>query len=185
MRQILFIVLISFSLSLFAAGKIYKKVNPDGSVEFSDMPFATGGKAIKLKLVPSVKLKSLTPMAHSASTAPAKKPFRYDSIRILSPLDNEAIRSNNGNLSISGELTPGLQSNLKHHIQWLLDGKSIPGASSLRLNLKNVSRGTHQLQLRVLDILGEVVIRSPTISFHLLRVRLGKSNIYAPTPVAP
>lgn len=186
MRQILFILLVSLSLSLFAATKIYKKVNPDGSVAFSDVPFAVGGKPIKLKPLPSVKLGPVPVGTHSAPAASTRpKPFQYKTIRIVSPLDNEAIRSNNGDLSVSGELKPGLQSNRKHHIQWLLDGKTISGANSLKLNLKNVARGTHRLQLNVVNTKGNALIQSPTISFHILRVRLGKENRYAPTPVAP
>ncbi len=185
MRQIVFILFISLSLSLFAATKVYKKVNPDGSVEYSDVPFAEGGKPLKLKPLPSVSFTPLAPpRTHSAPAAPAK-PFQYESIRILSPQDDEAIRSNNGNLSLRGELRPGLQSNLEHHLEWLLDGKVMPGVSSLNPSLKNLDRGTHQLQLRVVNFKGEAVIQSPTISFHILRVRLGRENIYAPTPVAP
>ncbi|VAX13265.1 hypothetical protein MNBD_GAMMA24-1116 [hydrothermal vent metagenome] len=184
MRRILFILFISLSLSLVAATKVYKKVNPDGSVAYSDVPFAEGGEVIKLKPLPTVSLPPLTPNAQPAPAAPAK-PFQYESVRILFPADDEAIRSNNGNISFRGEIKPGLQSNLEHHIEWLLDGKPIPGASGLNPNLKNLDRGTHQLQLRVVNFDGKAVIQTPVISFHILRVRLGKQNIYAPTPVAP
>ncbi|HEB85611.1 MAG TPA: DUF4124 domain-containing protein [Gammaproteobacteria bacterium] len=180
MRPILFILFISLSLSLFAASKIYKKVNPDGSVEYSDVPLVPGAKPIKLKPLPTVNMTPVAP-AHprSSSHAPATKPFRYESIRILSPQADEAIRSNNGNLRIKGELTPSLQSNLKHHLQWQMDGKILAGANSLNLNLKNLDRGTHKLQLRVLNANGKVVIRTPTISFHILRVALGAGNTLA------
>ncbi len=178
MRPILFILFISLSLSLFAASKIYKKVNPDGSVEYSDVPLVPGAKPIKLKPLPTVKLTPVAVPTHPSASAPVK-PFRYESIRILSPQADEAIRSNNGNLSIKGELTPSLQSNLKHHLQWRMDGKILPGANSLNLNLKNLDRGTHKLQLRVLNANGKIMIRTPTISFHILRVALGAGNTLA------
>ncbi|HEB56233.1 MAG TPA: DUF4124 domain-containing protein [Gammaproteobacteria bacterium] len=183
MRQILFILFISLSLSLYAATKVYKKVNPDGSVEYSDVPFAEGGKAIKLKPLPTVSLPPLAP-ARLPPPAPVK-PFQYESIRILSPRNDEAIRSNNGNLSIKGELIPGLQSKRKHHIEWLLDGKIVPGANGLNLNLKNLDRGTHQLQLRVLNANHEAMIQTPVISFHILRVALGAENTLAPALSTP
>ena len=125
------------------------------------------------------------PISVSQSTAATAKPFKYESIRILSPQDDEGIRSNNGDFTAKGELLPPLRPDLEHHIQWLLDGKEVPDANGLTLNLKNVDRGTHQLQLRVIDFDGKVVIESPTLSFHILRVRLGRENIYAPTPFAP
>ncbi len=183
MRQILFILLISLSLSLFAATKIYKKVNSDGSVEYSDVPFDAEAKPLKLKPLPSINLKPLAP-ASPPPPVPVK-PFQYESIRIVSPRNDEALRSNNGNLSIRGELIPSLQSKLEHHLQWLLDAKAVPGANSLNLDLKNLDRGTHQLQLRVLNADGEAVIQTPVISFHILRVALGAGNTLAPSPAAP
>lgn len=183
MRQILFIVLVSLSFSLFAASKIYKKIDPDGSVEYSDVPFDAGSKPIKLKPLPTVNLTPPGP-ALSPSPAPAR-PFQYKSIRIISPLADEAIRTNNGNISVKAELKPPLQSRLKHHIQWQLDGKIMTGANSLKLNLKNLDRGTHRLQLRVINSHDETVIRTTTISFHILRVALGAGNTLARPPVAP
>jgi len=185
MRQILFILFISLSLSLSAASKVYKKVNPDGSVEYSDVPQDETAEPIKLKPLQSISLPPLVPAPVSQSTAATAKPFKYESIRILSPQDDEGIRSNNGDFTAKGELLPPLQPDLEHHLQWLLDGKEVPNANGLTLNLKNVDRGTHQLQLRVIDFDGKVAIETPVISFHILRVSLGGENIYAPTPVAP
>ncbi len=186
MRQILFILFISLSLSLSAASKVYKKVNPDGSVEYSDVPQDDAAEPIKLTPLQSINLTPLAPAPASQSAPPAPvKPFKYESIRILSPQDDEGIRSNNGDFTAKGELSPVLQPDLEHHIQWLLDGKEVPDAKGLTLTLKNMDRGTHRLQLRVLDFDGKSVIETPTISFHILRVSLGGENIYAPTPVAP
>jgi len=184
MRQILFILFISLSLSLSAASKVYKKVNPDGSVEYSDVPQDETARPIKLKPLQSISLPPLPAATSKPAPAPAK-PFKYESIRITSPQDDEGIRSNNGDFTAKGELSPSLQPDLEHRIQWLLDGKELPDANGLILNLKNVDRGTHQLQLRVIDFDGKAVIESPTISFHILRVGLGRENIYAPTPFAP
>ncbi len=185
MRQILFILFISLSLSLSAASKVYKKVNPDGSVEYSDVPLDDAAEPIKLKPLQSITLSPLAPTQASQPASPAAKPFKYERIRIVSPQDDEGIRSNNGDFTAKGELLPSLQSDLEHHIQWLLDGREVPDAKGLTLTLKNVDRGTHRLQLRVIDFGGKVVIETPTISFHILRVSLGRENIYAPTPVAP
>ncbi len=170
MRFFYLLLLISLSFSSPAA-KVYKKVNPDGSVEYSDVPQDEAAEPIKLKPIQSITLPPLPKT--SAAPAPAPKPFRYESIRIVSPKDDEGIRSNNGDFTARGELKPGLQSEQEHHIQWLLDGKVVSGADSLTLNLKNLDRGTHQLQLRVVNFDGKVEIETPSISFHILRVALG------------
>ncbi len=172
MRLLLFILFISLSFSS-SAGKVYKKVNPDGSVEYSDVPQDATSEPIKLKPIQSITLPPLPKTTASPSSAPTVKPFKYENINITSPKDDEGIRSNNGDFTASGSLTPGLQSDQEHHIQWLLDGKPVPGASSLTLSLKNLDRGTHQLQLRVVNFSGKAEIETSTISFHILRVAGG------------
>jgi len=166
MRLLIFILFISLSFSTSAA-KVYKKVNPDGSVEYSDIPQNEADEPIKLKPVQTI---TLPPLPKTSSSTPKPTVVKYESISIISPKDDEGIRSNNGDFIAKGELIPGLQRDQEHHIQWLLDGKDVPAAKSLTLSLKNLDRGTHQLQLRVLNFDGEVEIETPTISFHILRV---------------
>jgi len=184
MRPLLLILFISLSLSAVAAPKVYKKVNPDGSVEYSDVPQDETAEPIKLKPLQSITLPPLPATSSQPAPVEKEKPFKYKSIRIISPQDDEPIRSNNGDFTANAELTPGLQSDLEHHLQWFMDGKALPGANSLTLNLKNVDRGTHQLQLRVIDFDNRTVIETPSISFHILRVSLGGENSYAPAPAS-
>ena len=167
MQPLLFILFISLSFSASAA-KVYKKVNPDGSVEYSDTPQNEADEPIKLKPVQTITLPPLPTASPPKSVKP--KAFKYERISIVSPKDDEGIRSNNGDFTAKGELIPGLQRDQEHHIQWLLDGKDVPGANGLTLNLKNLDRGTHQLQLRVINFDGKAEIETPTISFHILRV---------------
>ncbi len=173
MRPLLFIIFISLSFSLSAAPKIYKKVNPDGSVEYSDIPYDAEAEPIKLKPLQSITLPPIPKTSPGKTTPAPAKALKYESINILSPKDDEGIRSNNGDFTAKGQLTPSLQSDQEHHIQWLLDGKEVPAANGLTLSLKNLDRGTHQLQLRVVNFDGKVEIETSTISFHILRVAGG------------
>ena len=184
MRPLLFIVFICLSVSLSAAPKVYKKVNPDGSVEYSDIPYDAEAEPIKLKPLQSITLPPIPKTSPGNATPAPAKAFKYESINILSPKDDEGIRSNNGDFTARGELTPTLQREQEHHIQWLLDGKEVPGANSLTLSLKNLDRGTHQLQLRVVNFDGKVEIETATISFHILRVALGGGSPSV-APAAP
>jgi len=169
MHPLLFILFISLSFSVSAA-KVYKKVNPDGSIEYSDTPQNEADEPIKLKPVQTITLPPL-PKTSASTPKPVKpKVFKYENISIVSPKDDEGIRSNNGDFTARGELSPALQTDQEHHIQWLLDGKEVTGAIGLTLSLKNLDRGTHQLQLRVVNFNGKAEIETPTISFHILRV---------------
>ncbi len=179
MRLLIFILFISLSFSASAAAKVYKKVNPDGSVEYSDRPQDEADEPIKLKPVQTITLPPIPKTTASPPSAATTKPFKYETISITAPKDDEGIRSNNGDFVARGDLSPRLQSDQEHHIQWLLDGREVPGATGLTLSLKNLDRGTHQLQLRVVNFDGGVEIQTPTISFHILRVA-GGGGVPAP-----
>lgn len=170
MRFFVFFLILGLSFCVSAA-TVYKKVNPDGSVEYSDVPPDDSAKPMKLKPIQSITLPKPPPA--SPPPPPEPKPFQYESIRILSPADDEAIRSNNGDFSARAELKPGLREEQEHRLEWLLDGKPVANARGLTLSLKNMDRGTHKLQLRVADFNGKTVIQTPVITFHILRVALG------------
>ena len=106
--------------------------------------------------------------AESAVAANGMKPGPYTAAVIVSPANDSALRSNAGNLTVSGQIDPGLHGG--HRVQLLLDGvpQSGPGRL-LQFSLENIDRGTHRLELRIVDEAGEVVFTGAPGTVHLLR----------------
>ena len=180
MRLITITILVLFALPSSAG--IYKWVDSDGNVHYSDQPSA-GATEIKLR-----KATVYTPPAppasqESASGTPkpetgAKPVNPYQSIAIVGPEDDETIRSNDGQLQISIELKPGLKPN--HKIRVYLDGNQALGElDTTQITLSNVDRGTHNLSVAVVDDKAQELLRSDSITFHLLRI----SAVPRPTPL--
>ena len=143
------------------AETVYKKTNPDGSVEFTD----TGSKdseEVKIR-----KPTSFSPPRLPKLGLPVKKlrpTFNYD-ITISKPAE-DAVIINKADVTVTIALQPSLVGG--HQIRYELAGQSIVSQSS-SATFKNVSRGTHSLIVSIIDKKGEVV--SPIISrnFHMKR----------------
>lgn len=92
----------------------------------------------------------------------------YLSARILFPGQDEALRSNGGEVWVEARVAPALRP--QHRVQLLLDGAATgPPQVASRFRLIDLHRGAHGLQLRVVDAAGEVLFVGQPSEFHLLR----------------
>ena len=190
MRLVILLLALALALPLAAQEKIYKKVNPDGSVEYSDKPIE-GGTLMTVPKGTVVTLPRPSDLKAAETTADRKAKDRkqteehaatYTRFEILRPKDDEAIRSNSGDLTAQLALEPGIVEG--DRLRWKLDGKPIEGAGSLILILHNVDRGTHTLQAEIIDANGKVVKSTPVVTFHLLRYAGGPVPL-GQTPSTP
>jgi len=164
-------------LAIPVAGQVYRSVNPDGSVEYSDQP-APGARPVELPPLPTVSPAQL-PTPRSVAR-PAEEGAAYRRLAVTSPVADEGVRANDGNVVVSLALDPPLGSG--HGIVLMLDGQQVGDpVTSLSLGLPNLDRGTHQVAAAVVDASGKRLITSAPVTFHVLRVHVGGRNP-APPP---
>lgn len=183
---ILYLSLVLFSTHIVAADKVYKKVNPDGTVEFTDQP-SSDAEEVPVSEVPTIKIKPAPPIPTTRFDLQQKeKPqvFSYKQVVITSPANDETIRDNAGNITIQGSVSPALRQELGHQLRWTMDGEVLE-QQGLILRLTNVDRGTHTVQLEVIDGEGEVLASSQPVTFHLRRVFISTPANPAPNFPAP
>ncbi len=156
-----------FSLSATAA--VYMERDAEGNVTFTDRPSSEDAKPIKLN-PPSTYQAPAIPRARSNGQSSAQDAAAevYQSISISQPADDSPVRENSGNLEVNIDLTPALKPG--HHIILLMDGEPVAEGRATTLRLQNVDRGTHTLQAQVVDDSGNVIITSPSTTFHMLRI---------------
>jgi hypothetical protein len=166
MRCLSAIVLLA--LCIGANAQVYKIVDKNGNVIFSDKP-APGAKEIYVPPVQTYsvpKPKVATPAA-AASKKPANAPVSYK-IAISSPADDETVRQNEGDLAISVRIEPDLREPDK--IEFLMDGKAIGKPSSETSTVvKLVPRGTHTIGARIIGGRGAVRATAAPITVHMKR----------------
>lgn len=165
MTRLIFIFCLFFASA--AQATIYRWVNAQGNVVFSDTP-PPKGLAQRLQLknnLDTIQIPQGSPTTQSGGQAIAAK--SYQSLAITSPANNQTIRANNGDINVSLSLMPSLKSG--DQIRLFMDGAQVYSGSSTQIPLGNIDRGTHTLYAVVESQNGNIAIRSAGISFTLHR----------------
>ncbi len=163
-RLIIFFLVIFFAASVNSE-TVYKTVDEDGNIIFTDKP-SEGSEEIKLKKLQTIK--NPNPAKYKPTPKPTIKnqDTRYGTFLIANPADGSGLRSNAGNITISVSLEPPLRSG--HQIVITLDGKEVSNGSASSASVQNVERGAHNISASVVDESGKQ-LKSTSSSFSLLR----------------
>lgn len=163
-------ILALITLPLASLAQVYKSVDKDGNVIFSDQA-SPGSESVD---VPSTNtLPSVTPTKPKRKKATAGAV--YDYVGITSPANDEAVVAPGGNFSVSVVTEPGLRSG--HTVILLLDGAPTSVGGSGSFNLETVPRGTHTLEARVQDAQCDFVASSGTSTVHVVWPGTGRSGV--------
>jgi hypothetical protein len=162
-----------------AMAKLYKCEDADGSIIYTDEPCAEG-KELKLPPLQTYTPAKLPP-AFPDTGRDDKKELGYTSLVINKPEDDSVVRDNTGTVNISYTLTPALDKTRGHRFSVALDGKQLKtkGTTS-EVQLSDIDRGTHTIQIHVVDEQDKVLISSKPTTFHMKRY-----SILHPKPSSP
>jgi len=172
---ILFYLLPALALAGLDKAGIYKSLDAEGNIVYSDTP--TIG-AEKITPPPISTFKSgpgLKPAKPVADDKTAKPPTSYTSFSILQPENDVTIWDNQGSIPLSMKLDPELDTDNGHSIWVYIDGKAVVKKSpSLVQPITGIDRGTHKIRAEIRDGAGKVLKRTKTISVHLKKHAIPK-----------
>lgn len=157
-------------LSSNSSAEIYKSVDKQGNVSYSDSP-SPAAETIKLPPVPvlhidpSPRLPSLSKDKQSSVEESA-----YQSLSIQQPVNEEALQSGSGELSVVLSLQPDLSED--DALVVTMDGREAYKGRASTFTLNEIARGTHTLQASIVNKEGKQLIQSKTVIFHLQRPSL-------------
>ena len=158
-----------------ASAEVYRRVGPDGQVYFSDQP-GPGAERIEVKPVPTIRMSIPEPTETTAQPDGGQQEqdaAAYASFSIVSPANDEAVRANDGNVTIRMELVPGLLPG--HSIKLKVDGQDgedMSRVDGMSIQLVRMSRGRHTVEAMVVDDEGKELIQTEPVSFQVLRTSL-------------
>lgn len=156
-------------ISLSTLAGVYMEKDAQGNTIFTDRPSSEQAKPVEIS--PNNTYETPAPASSTSGSRSETQDTdtqRYESLTIISPTDDSPLRSNDGALEVSVDLSPGLNPN--HHFVLLMDGNPVAEGQSPAFSLQNVDRGTHAIQVQVVDDAGNALISSDSITFHMLRV---------------
>ncbi len=166
MKQLLLVLCVALASGAAQAQKVYKIIQPDGTVEFTDVP-PPDVPAQRIDVPPLNTSEPLAPPSGGSPQSANGAPTGYREFRITRPADGEAIRDNAGNVNVDLSLEPSLRRGDK--IDLYLDGQSIGGGEATGITLADMDRGSHRIKAVVKNADGQVVARSNSVTFTLQR----------------
>lgn len=151
-------------MSTHAATTVYKVKNPDGSISYSDQP-QDDAEVMQVEPVPTVPAVPVNFAPANAPDEDASTAQAYRNFAIVAPGNNEAFHSPEGTVEIRVALEPTLQDG--HMLEYWVDGKLHQSSQAHALQLTNVDRGTHTIQVKIVDASGVVLEnRSSAFTVH-------------------
>lgn len=155
--------------------EVYRWVDDQGNVEFSDEP-REGSEKVEVGPTTTITLPKLAPAQPAASTStdqPVAATASYSRLDIVFPENNGAFNSGNGDVSVTMVVDPPLRPN--HSLRLTMDGTETITTKENYHTFTNVDRGTHQLQLDIVDNTS-IVMGGPSISFTVHRPSVIRKN---------
>jgi hypothetical protein len=158
------LLLIVFTGTLHAA--IYKHVNEQGEVVYSDTP-APGAEKMKLPEVQTYTPPKV-PLIRPEDVPLASE--IYGALTFVKPLDQSTIRNNLGVIELQLGIEPALKVRENHRVQFYLDNERYgPLVDTTSIMMSNIERGEHTLSASVIDDGGNVIIASPPVTVFVKR----------------
>lgn len=169
------LILAGMALSLAAASQeIYRWVDKDGIVHYSDQPGASNAELINVIEPNAYEGAAATPDANSegddsGSDGDANPSTRatispYQSLSIVSPTPDQVFFGADAVVTVSADLQGTLRPD--HQVVFFVNGNRKP-AEGLSTQLTGLERGTYFLRASILDQNGNPVISSQQTTFHI------------------
>lgn len=143
LQMVLIFALPAFVPSTAAADSVYRQVDKEGRVIYTDQPSA---EAEPVDLPPANTTPSVTPSAPEAAPERTESDA-YRSIDIREP--GSIVPNGLAGATVIVDLEPELQQG--HRLQVLLDGDVIASGNQSSVILQRLPRGSHTLEVRILS----------------------------------
>ncbi len=170
MRYLPLICLITFALNVPAIAAVYKQVDGDGNVIFTDVPAKKGEEPVNVAPPAMTYTPIQSNIAAPAQSAKSKtQAAQYTSLSIVEPVNEAVIRANGGEIAVSVASEPKLDTDAKHRYVVLIDGTQTGAGSSSSFTVSGIDRGPHSLQAQILDEQNQVLVSSESINIQVLR----------------
>lgn len=165
MRQVAPVLLLGFAFTAGAA-EIWRWTDANGVVHYSDNPVPGAVRISVNAPKPSGSGPLPADIPEVAPREPRQQPFAYVRCEVASPARDETFHSVQP-VSIALDVEPALQPG--HRIEVQVNGVRLADwpTNAINYTIPEVFRGSHTVQVRVLDAGGAVLCTGQPLTFHL------------------
>ena len=149
-----------------AAQAVYKTVDKDGNVTYTDQPPADDAQPMEMPKI-SVMQTDPLPVQPSASkpAGDSNADNPYGSLTILEPTAEQTFWGTGGTVVV--RLNTGRPLVEGHKVNYFMDGTKAGSTASLMQLFADVVRGSHQVRAEIIDENGAVLTSSDGVTFHM------------------
>ena len=164
---------IGLTLSLLAstyaaAAEIYKTVDKDGRVTYSDTPpVNTNAKPIELKSINTTPPPIVTPNNTAVNAPGSIQDDKTYELKILAPANGTTLMANERSITISVSLNQSLQN--ADVFAYKIDGNILTKTTESSFTLNEPPRGEHSLTVDVVDSEGNTLAQSDATTIVVMR----------------
>lgn len=187
--------LMIFALLMFSAtpllAQVYKVVDKDGNVTYTDQPPADGSGPIELKPISVVEAPTYqtAPKAGDETNAEDKEMSirdlrkNYRDFAIVSPQQEESVWRPDGPFPVAWNTRYALQEGMQVTI--FLDGKRHSTTTQQMVPMANLDRGEHVLTAQLRDANNRLVAEAAPVTFFVRQPGLYNRALNAPPAPKP
>ncbi len=166
------LLLIALPFGFTAHAELYKGLDEEGNIIYSDKPFddAQTFTLPPLTIVDPPKVQPKKEIVEEKKIAETK----YTAFSIISPTDQQVIW-NEPNLTVTLMLKPALNTEEGHNIWLQMDGKTlVKNSQQLSLQIGRADRGEHKIQAQIRNKKGKIIKRSPSVTVHIKHTTISR-----------
>ena len=164
-------------LCLFAVSvnaELFKWKDAQGNIIYSDQPPPGEDRAdseVKEESLPqivTIPAPEVSPVSKSAPSSQVSK-NSYQTLAIMEPKHDTAIRENSGKVTISVRVEPYIFNERGHKLIIYLDDVEVSQGAQTTVILDNIDRGTHTTKAKIINSKGKVLKETRPTVFTLQR----------------
>ena len=169
------IAITSLLLAVNVSAELYKWIDQDGVVHYTDKRPDDSAKQQELSGY-------LTRMVNKNNTEETETENMYSTFAISSPEQGATVRNAESTMDLVVQIDPPLTE--KHFLQIYLDGLEVgEKTKSTELTLHKLKKGTHRLQAKIMEENGQTISTTEEITFQF-RTAMDPSK-FAPNLAPP
>ncbi|TGN38536.1 DUF4124 domain-containing protein [Marinobacter confluentis] len=169
-RKLILVTGITALLSFPVAAEIYRQVDAQGNVTYTDEPSDQApAETVRIKPVTTVTLPKPEAVREPEQLREKveKEGAAYSDLRFTAPEDDQAFHSGSGDVAFQVASSPGLKNGHKYEVT--LDGQPVGQSTSGTVSVRNIDRGTHRAGVNIVDSSGVTIKTGDTITFTIHR----------------
>lgn len=171
-----FILMFLATCSIATAAEVYRWVDDDGQVTYSDRP-AAGAERVTLPeaqtfSAPVLQRVQRTPTIDADDDKDKDKAGTYELVEIVDPAQDAVLWNTGGSLQVSVRMQPNLRRG--HSLMVFLDGRTVERltGNKRQVELTSVFRGEHTLRMEIRDAEDGVVANSDAVTFTVMQTSI-------------